>query len=56
MFSTAPIAMEPFHGRPDLIRDRRSQDGVSRIEAFGRDHPALNVIGAQQFARCGSER
>jgi hypothetical protein len=26
-----------------------------RIEAFGRDHPARDVIGAEQLARCGSE-
>lgn len=47
--------MQPLDGRPDLFTNRRSQDGVSSIEAFGRDHPPRDIIRAQQLARCGSE-
>jgi hypothetical protein len=31
------------------------EDRVSGIKALGRDHPARDVIGAQQVTRCGSE-
>jgi hypothetical protein len=47
--------VQPLDGRSDLFANRRAQDRVSAIEPLGGDHPARNVIRAQQLACCGSE-
>ena len=49
------VTVQPLDGRSDLFANRRAQDRVSGIETFGGDHPARDVIRAQQLARCGSE-
>jgi hypothetical protein len=49
------VAMEPLYGRSDLFANRAAQDSVSGIEALGGNHPACDVIRAQQLARRGSE-
>jgi hypothetical protein len=52
--STAP--MQPLDRRSYLFANRRAQDCVASIKTFGGDRPARDLIGAQQLARCGSER
>ena len=47
--------MQPLHGRADLIANRRALDRVADIEAFSGNHPARNIIRAQQLPGCGSE-
>ena len=47
--------VQPFDGRPYLFANRRAQDCVSGVERLGGDHPARNVVRAQQLARYGSE-
>ena len=47
--------MQPLDDRADLFANRRAQDRVSAIEAFGGDHSACDVIRTQQLARSRSE-
>src|SRR5436305_8634699 len=49
------VAMQPLNGRAALIANRRAQDRVADIEAFSGNHPARNIIRAQQLPGCGSE-
>jgi hypothetical protein len=41
--------VQPLDNRADLFPDRAAQDCVADIKAFSGDHPARNVIGAQQL-------
>jgi hypothetical protein len=55
MFSIAPARCSRLTIEPTCSRIAGARDRLSEIKALGFDHPARNVIRAQQFACCHSD-